>query len=226
MKTVLVVIILIAVFAVGGYFGLPILIQKENIGLKSDVNDIKQRLLKIEEYIKKEEEAKKAGQLSGDADIQRIIRTLNTTLAKVTSLEDAYKKEFSAIAETIKKQGGNTEEALKKQSENLDKSNKEIRSSLQRLIFNVAMATVRGNLIKVQVELKSKNIGTAKTEIDLINEIFEKTKASASDEQKKAIEELQISLKKAKEDMDANLPAAINRVDLLWHEMGKLIRKG
>jgi len=26
--------------------------------------------------------------------------------------------------------------------------------------------------------------------------------------------------------MDINLPAAINRVDLLWHEMGKLIRKG
>ena len=124
------------------------------------------------------------------------------------------------------KQGVNTEEALKRQSENLDKANKEIQSSLQRLIFNVAMATVRGNLIKVQVELKSKNIGTAKAEIDLINDIFEKTKTSASHEQKKTIEELQTSLKKAKEEMDANLPAAINRVDLLWHEMGKLIRKG
>ena len=45
-------------------------------------------------------------------------------------------------------------------------------------------------------------------------------------EQKKAIEELQGTLKKAKDEMDINLPAAINRVDLLWHEMGKLIRRG
>lgn len=80
--------------------------------------------------------------------------------------------------------------------------------------------------MKVQIELKSKNIGTAKAEIDLINEIFEKTKPSSSEDQKKAIEELQGALKKAKDEMDINLPAAINRVDLLWHEMGKLIRKG
>jgi hypothetical protein len=226
MKAVLVVIILIAVFAVGGYFGLPILIQKESLGLKSDVNDIKQRLLKTEDFIKKEEEAKKAAQLPGDADIQRIIKTVNTILMKVTSLEDSHKKELSVVAETFKKQGANTEEALRKQSGNLDKSIKEIQSSLQKLAFNVAMATVRGNLLKVQVELKSKNIGTAKTEIDLINEILEKTKASTSDEQKKAIEELQGALKKAKDEMDTNLAAAINRIDLLWHEMGKLIRKG
>jgi hypothetical protein len=142
MKTVLVVIILIAVFAVGGYFGLPILIQKESLGLKSDVNDIKQRLLKTEDFIKKEEEAKKAAQLPGDADIQRIIKTVNTILMKVTSLEDSHKKELSVVAETFKKQGANTEEALRKQSGNLDKSIKEIQSSLQKLAFNVAMATV------------------------------------------------------------------------------------
>lgn len=96
---------------------------------------------------------------------------------------------------------------------------------MQRVVFNVAVATVRGNLIKVQVELNSKNVGTAKTEIDLIYEIFEKTKAAASDDQKKAIEELQDAVKQARDEMDSNLPAAINRVNLLWHEMGRLIRK-
>ncbi len=146
-------------------------------------------------------------------------------MAKVTTLEDSYKKELSAVTERLQQQGASTEEALKKQSESLDKINKESRSNLQRVIFNVAMATVRGNLLKVQMELKSKNVGTAKTEIDLIHEIFEKTKATTSDDQKKAIEELQGVLKKARDEMDSNLPAAINRVDLLWHEMGKLIRQ-
>lgn len=225
MKTAVVVIILVVVFAVGGYLGLPMLIQKETIGLKSDLSDIKQRLDTIEKYIKKEEEAKKAAQLPKDAGTQRIIKTVNTMLAKVTALEDTHKKEFFAVAETIKQQRASTEEALKKQSDNLDKITKEIRSGLQRAGYNVAMATVRGNLIKVQVELKSKNVGTAKSEIDLIDELFEKTKATASDDQKKAIEELQGALKQARDEMDSNLPAAINRVDLLWHEMGKLIRK-
>jgi hypothetical protein len=225
MKSAVVVGIMIVVFAVGGYVGLPMLIQKETMGLKSDMSGLQQRLDSIEAYIQKEEEAKKAAQLPRDADVQRIIKAVNTTLAKVTALEDSHKKELSAVTETIKQQRATTEEAVKKQSDNLDKLTKEFRSGLQRVAFNVAMATVRGNLIKVQVELKSKNVGTAKTEIDLIYEIFEKTKATASDDQKKTIEELQGAVKKARDELDANLPAAINRVDLLWHEMGKLIRQ-
>ncbi|MBZ0158670.1 hypothetical protein [Candidatus Methylomirabilis sp.] len=225
MKTAVVVIILLVVFAVGGYLGLPMLIQKETIGLKSDLSDIKQRLDTIEEYIKKEQEAKEAARLPKDADPQRIIKTVNTMLAEVAALQDSHKKELSAVAETIKQQRVSTEEALRKHSDNLDKITKEIRSGLQRVGFNVAMATVRGNLIKVQVELKSKNVGTAKSEVDLIYELFEKTKATATDEQKKAIEELQGAIKQARDEMDSNLPAALNRVDLLWHEMGKLIRR-
>jgi vacuolar-type H+-ATPase subunit I/STV1 len=225
MKAAVVVIIMIVVFAVGGYFGLPILIQKENRGLKSDVSDIQQRLNNLEEYIKKEEEAKKVDHLPKDADVQRIIKTVNTVLAKVTTLEDSYKKELSAVAERLQQQGASTGEALTKQSESMDKTNKETRTNLQRVVFNVAMATLRGNLIKVQMELNSKNVGIAKTEIDLIYEIFEKTKATTSDDQKKAIEQLQGALKKARDEIDSDLPAAINRVDLLWHEMGKLIRQ-
>jgi hypothetical protein len=223
MKAAVVVIIMVVVFAVGGYVGLPILIQKENKGLQSDVSDIRQRLDNIEEYIKKEEEIKKAAHLPKDADAQRIIKTVNMALAKVTTLEDSYKKELSAVAERVQQREASTEEVLKKQSEHLDKTDKETQSNVQRATFNVAMATVRGNLLKVQMELKSKNVGIAKTEIDLIYEIFEKTKATLSDDQKKAIEEFQGVLKKARDEMDSNLPAAINRVDLLWNEMGKLI---
>lgn len=225
MKTVLVILVLIVAIAAGGYFGLPILIQKETAGIQSGVDDTKQRLLKIEEYMKKEEEARKAGQLPPDADLQRIIKTANDTLSKMTSLETSYQKEVASLQEAIKKQGLTTEEVLKKQSEILDKSNKEIRSGLQRIGFNLAMTTIRGNLLKVQIELKSKNIGMAKSELDLINDIMHNATASVSEEQKKAIQEFQGALKKAKDEMDANLPAAINRVDLLWHEIGKWIRK-
>lgn len=225
MKTSVIVIVFVIAIVVGGYVGLPILIQRETAELKSHVSDMKQRLETVEAFIEEAEEDRKAGQLPKDADSQRIIKTVNVLLAKVTTLEDSLKKELSAVTERLKQQGAGTEEALKKQSEHLDKTSKEIRSDLQRVGFNVAMATVRGNLVKVQMELKSKNVGTAKAELDLIHEIFEQTKAAASDDQKKAVEELQGALKKARDEMDGNLPAAINRVDLLWHEMGKLIRK-
>jgi chromosome segregation ATPase len=204
MKTVLIVIILIAALGVGGYWGLPILIEKETLGLKSEVIDLKKRLQNVEEFIKKEEEARKAGQLPSDTDVQKIIHTVNSILSKITSME----------------------EKLKNQSETINKSNKDYQSKIQKMMFDAAMANVRGHLLKVQVELKSRNIGTAKNEIDLINERFERAKTSASDEQKKAIDELQAGLKKAKEEMDTNLAAAINRIDLLWHEMGKLLREG
>lgn len=226
MKTVLVVIILIAAFVVGGYFGLPIIIEKETSGLKSEIHDLKRKMQKIEEFIKREEEIKKTGKLSSDADVQKIIRTVNAIFSKVASLEDSYKEEMSLIHESIKKQGTSTEEALKKQSEIIDKSNKENQSKIQKIRFDAAMASIRGNLLKVQVDLKSKNIWTAKTELDLINEIFEKTKASVSNEEKQDIEELQAALKKAKGEVEINLPAALDRIDLLWHEMGKLIMRG
>lgn len=118
------------------------------------------------------------------------------------------------------------EEKLKNQSKTIDKSNKDYQSKIQKMMFDAAMVNVRGHLLKVQVELKSRNIGTAKNEIDLINKRFERAKTSASDEQRKAIDELRAGLKKAKEEMDTNLAAAINRNDLLWHEMGKLLREG
>ncbi|MBM4140292.1 MAG: hypothetical protein FJ242_02190 [Nitrospira sp.] len=87
------------------------------------------------------------------------------------------------------------------------------------------MASIRGHILKVKVDLVAKNIGSAKNELSLIDEAFEKAKTSASDENKRIIEELQVTLRKARADIDIDLPAAINRIDLLWHEMSKLLRK-
>jgi hypothetical protein len=92
-------------------------------------------------------------------------------------------------------------------------------------MFDARMANIRGHILKARVEIVAKNVGTAKNELDLVNEVFERTKASASDESKKAIEELQATLKKARAEIDTDLPAALNKIDLLWHEMGKMMRK-
>lgn len=233
-------IILLIVFFVAlvgaGYFGLPILIKKETTDLRADVHDLKQRLQKIEEE-------SKVALLQPDADAQKIIKTVNSIASRVNALEDSLKKDLSVTNEAIKKQGKATEEALnkqaeaiknqkaateeafKKQTEAIEKIAKETETKIQRSMFNALMASIRGHVLKVKVDLVEKNIGRAKNELSLIDEAFEKAKTSASDENKKVIEELQINLKKARAEIDFDLPSAINRVDLLWHEMSKLLRK-
>lgn len=226
MKTMLVVILLLAAFTAVGYFGLPILIEKETAGLRSEVQDVRQRLQKIEEFVKSEEETRKITQLRPDADLQKVIKVVNTFASKVTTLEDSLKKDISQTAETINKQKSAHEEALKKQAEAIDKINRETKTVTQKIMFDAAMANIRGHILKARSDLLYKNIGTAKTEFDIILDAFENTKASATDEHKKSIEEFQGILKKAKAEVDTDLPAAMNKIDLLWHELGKLLRKG
>jgi hypothetical protein len=218
MKTVLIILVLILVLAGAGYVGLPILIKQETSGLLTDINDVKQRLQKMEKE-------SKAAPLPPDADVQKVIKTVNAIYSEMASLEDSLKKSTSAIDETIKKQSTVTQEALKKQADAIDKIDKETRSKIQEIMFDATMANIRGHILKARVELIAKNIGTAKAELDLINELFSRASAVASDENKKSIRELQTSLQKAKAEMDIDLPSALNKIDLVWHEMSRLLRK-
>jgi len=218
MKTVLIIILLILVLAGAGYLGLPILIKKETSGLMADIHDVKQRLQKIEEE-------SKAAPLQPDADVQKVIKTVNAIYLKTVSLEDSLKKSTSAIDETIKKQSTMTEEALRKQAETIDKIDKETQAKIQGIMFDATMARIRGHILKARVEIAAKNVGTARSELDLVNDLLNEAKSTASNKNKEVIEELQVSLKKARAEIDTDLPAALNKIDLLWHEMGRLLRK-
>jgi hypothetical protein len=217
MKTILVVIILIAVGTAVGYFGIPILIEKENAVLKSDVADLKQRLQKIEDE-------SKASPLEPDARIHNVIRTVNALYAKTESLEKSMKENVSKADKTIEDQKSSLEGNMKKLKEDVDTINKDTKSVVQNIMFDASMANIRGHILKARADIQYKNIGTAKTELDYIYEVFEKVKTTASDENKKVIEELQGILKKARTEIDSDLPAVINKIDLLWHEMSKLLK--
>jgi hypothetical protein len=218
MKTVILILLLVLVLIGAGYFGLPILIEKETAGLKAEVQDIKQRLQKIEEFTK-------IAPLQPDADFQKVIYTVNALYAKVVSLEDSFKRSTSAIDETIKKQNAAHEEALRKQAETMEKMTKDTQSKIQEIMFDATMASIRGHILKARVEISAKNVGTARSELDLINDLLNGAKSSASGKNKEIIEELQGSLKKARAEIDTDLPAALNKIDLLWYEMSRLLRK-
>ena len=218
MKTVLVAIILIAVVLSAGYFGLPVLIEKKTAGLNSDVRALKQKLEKIDEE-------SRIAPLQPNSDTQKITKVVNSLSSKVTALEDSFNKAMSATDETIKKQKTATEEASKKQIEAIDKITKDTETKIHRSMFYALMATIRGNVLKVKLELVAKNVGTARNDLELISGTFEKAKTLATEENRKVIDELQGILKKARVDIDTDLPSAINRIDLLWNEMSKVLLK-
>jgi hypothetical protein len=217
MKNVLLIIFLIAVLGLLGYFGLPFLIDKKTESLRADVVSLKQRVQKMEE------EARTP--LPPNADAGRIIKAVNDLSHKLASLEESFKKETSGANEALNKQKTTTDEALKKQAELIDNNKKEILDQLQKIRFAGAVEDVRGRVLKVKLDLVSRNIGTAKNEMALIDETLGSMKASASDENKKTIEDFQKILKKARAEIDVDLPSATSRIDLLWHEMGKITRK-
>lgn len=225
MRYILLGIGIIVIIAGAGYFGLPVLIEKETAQLRSDVQDVKQRLQTIEDFVKKEDEARQITGLTPDADLQKVIRTINAVSLNVSNLEKSFRKDISGLSKELAQQKQMLEEAIEKQADEVDKLQKETKSLTRNIMFDAAMANVRSQILKVRGDLLYKNIGTAKSEMNLLIDAFEKVKISANEENKKLIDEFQKVLKTAKEEVDSDLPAAMNKIDLLWHEMGKLIRK-
>jgi hypothetical protein len=217
MKSLIVAVIAVIVLAVAGILGFPVLLDKHMTGLRQDVQDLKQRLQKIEDE-------SKAAPLALDADAQKIIKTVNALALQVDTNENSRKKDISMQNETIQKQKAATDEAFKKQTETIDKNHADMQSQLHITRFNAAVEDIRQHVLKARMEVIAKNLGNAKTEVDFIDDLFTTLYSSAKDEQKSMIDEVRASLKKAKTEIDTDLPSFINRMNAIWHETGRLLR--
>jgi polyhydroxyalkanoate synthesis regulator phasin len=217
MKSSIVAVIAVLVVAVIIIVGLPVLMDKHIAGLKHDVQDMKQRLQKIEDE-------SKVAPLEPTADTQKIIRTINALALQVGSNENAIRKDIALQNETIQKQKAATDEAFKKQMEAIEKNHADMQSRLHITRFNAAVEDIRQHVLKARMEIIAKNLGNAKTEVDFIDDLFATIYPSAKEEQKTLIDEMRASLKKAKVEIDTDLPSFINRMNSIWHETGKLLR--
>jgi hypothetical protein len=216
MKGALIAVIAVVVLAVAGVLGLPVLMDQQLSGLKQDVQDVRQRLQAIED-------ASKVAPLPPDADAQRIIQMVNALALQVDTMEKTRKEDVSAQSEEVQKQKTATDEALKKQGEMVEKHLTTVESQLKTVQFNDAVDDIRQHILKARMEVIAKNLGTAKAEIDFIDDLFATLQSSAKDEQKRVIDELRAMVKKAKTEIDTDLPAFINRMNSVWHETHKLL---
>lgn len=184
---------------------------------------MKQRLQNTELFIKREEEARKNVRIESGADTATITRAVNSLASKVTKLESSVRADMSAADTALKEQRSSTAAVLKKQTEALEKESGEIRVKLREAAFKIRMSEVRGRLLKVKTDLLAKNVGTADAEIGALVETLKKMKESAVPEVRKSLDAVQASLRKARGEMTTDLPSAMKRLDLLWHEIGKIL---
>lgn len=225
MKTVIGVFLLVVALAAAGYVAFPYLIDQQTQGLRSDVRDLKQRIQKMEALAAKEDTSKKGANVKSDADLPQIIRAVNTLSNTVSLLEEGLKKGLAMSEDSLKKEKMLLDESLKKQKEGIDKANKDNQEKIQTMVFENAIGRMKAHILKFKEDILSKNIGLAKNELDSMTGAFQKLLALASSENKKTIMEFQDILAKVKSELESDLPAALNRIDLLWHEVNKLTRK-
>jgi len=218
MKNVLAGIVVIFVLIIAGYFGISFLMEKKTVDLRSEVESVRQRLQKIEDE-------SRVAPLQPDADAAKIIKTVNAVSVKADSLEASLEKETTSLEDALTKQRMSADEALKKQAETIEKNYRESLSRIQAINFGATMAGIRAHILKARFEMGTKNIGTAKAELEFIDELLKDAVSSVSDERKKVLQDLQSTLKKARTEIDTDLPSAANKIELLWHEISQLIRK-
>lgn len=218
MKTTIAIIIALVIALGAGYFGVPMLMETHTSALRSEVQDLKLKVQKMED------EAKGAP-LPHDAGAGQIIKTVNAVSAKLNSMEESFRKDMSSADGLIKKQKTETEEALRKQTEAIEKNLREAQAKAQSVKFKSAIADIREHILKARLETVAKNIGNARAEVDVIDDLLSEVIAFATEENKKTLSDLQTSVKKIKSDIDTDLPSAVNRLNSLWHEMSRLLRK-
>lgn len=222
MRTVIIGVVLVVGLGAAGYFAVPFLIEQKTGGLRAEVKDLRQRLENAEVFIRGEEDARKNVRIESSADAATITRAVNALASKVTKLESSVRTDLSAADAAVKEQKSANAAALKKQTETLEKESGEVRAQLREAIIKTRMSEVRGRLLKVKTDLLAKNIGTADAEIGVLVETMEKMKKDVLPETIKKLDIVLASLRKARGEMTTDLPSVMKRVDLLWHEIGKI----
>lgn len=227
MKTNIIVSFLVAGILIvgagaGAYFLLPALIQEKTAALNSQLKKTEERLQKLEAYIASEEKANSEGQLKIGADPKMMIKALNRQNARIDALESKISKGMKSIDEGLVKQRNRIDEGLKEQAESSRVVSAEAKAFIRTTTFNSLLNNIKGQILKARLALSDKNISAVRNELDLVDNQFDKARGLASDQQKADIEKLHEMLGNVKTDLDINLASAANRLDLLWHELGKL----
>ena len=234
MKATVITVLLCLVLVVTGYFAVAVMVRSEAGAIKTEIQDLKKRVESLEAFVKQEKEAREMAELPSDADLAGVIKSINSFSRRLAGLEEDMKKGFATrdenfkkekkdIEESLTKQRTDFEKELKEQKDTLDKLSRHIVSENQRLTYKAAVTNAMTHILKAKTDLNVKNMGKAKEELALVEPWLVKAKDLAPEDRKKSIDEALSILGQARADIDMRLPSALDRIDLLWHELSSLL---
>jgi hypothetical protein len=228
MKTLLTVIITVIIAGVLGYLLGPMLIERQIAPLKGEVVQLHSRLQASEEFIKAEEEARQTTGLKADTRLPDVVKTVNRLATGQKSMEDLMQVRFADFDARLAEMKAADEGGMNKLSRQIEEGTKKTDQRFQDNALRTRVEDARIRLVKVKSELLARNIGVAKGELDLLSQSLEDSKKLVGDDgnKKTALERLQTMVKEIKAEIDTNLVAATDRIDLLWHELAKLSNPG
>lgn len=228
MKTILAVVITAIVIGMLGYIFGPMLIKREIASLKSEMTQLQDRLKVSGEFIKAEEEARQATGLGSDTRLPDVVKTVNRLAAGQKSIEDLMQVRFADFDARLAEMKAALEGGMKKLARQADEASKLTSQRFEDSALYARIEDARIRLIKIKSELTAKNIGVAKGELDLLSQALDNAEKLAGEDtsKKAAFERLQGMVKEIKTEMDSNLVAATDRIDLLWHELAKVSPAG
>jgi hypothetical protein len=225
MKTVLGILVAVVVLGAAGYFGFLFLLEKETAGMKTNIQALKTRMEKIEVFVEKEEKMSKEGEIKADAGLPQVIKTVNILAGRISSLEESLKKESAKRDEEFSKQKIQVDESIKKQNELLEKITNDQQAKMKNLVTEILIGRIREQILKFKGEVSNKNIGLAKNDLDTMLKTIDQLKDQVGQPKAEPIADLREQVKKAQSDLDSNLPASANRIELVWYEVNKLLKK-
>jgi len=228
MKIVITIVLTALIIGIMGYVFGTMLIKRELAPLKGEVVQLQARLQASEEFIKTEEEARQRTGLNADTKFPDVVKTVNRLAVGQKSIEDLMQVRFADYDARLAGMKAATESGMSKLSQQAEETTKKTNQRFQDSALQARIEDARIRLVKVKSELLARNIGVAKGEIDLLSQTLEDGKKIVGDSGSKraSLERLQGMVKEIKAEMDGNLVAATDRIDLLWHELAKLSNPG
>lgn len=228
MKTLFAVISMVIIIGVAVYLLGPKLIMKENAPLRTEIAQLQSRLQVVEGFIKAEEEARQKTSLKPDTRLPDVVRTVNRLAIAQKHIEDSMQLGFKDVEGRFAAIKATNEDEQKKISQNINDLSKKAELQARENEFQSFIKNAKARVLKIKIELVARNIGVAKGELDLLSQIFENGKKIIGDDNGKRLilERLQNMVKDIRAEIESNLLAATDRIDLLWHELAKLSAAG
>jgi len=224
MKIVITIVLTALIRIIMGYLFGTMRIKRELEPLKDDVVQLQARLQASEEFIKTEEEARQRTGLTADTKFPDVVKTVNRLAVGQKSIEDLMQVRFADFDARLAEMKAATDGGMNKLAQQAEETTKKTNQRFQDSALKAKVEDARIRLVKVKSELLARNIGVAKGEMDLLSQTLEDGKKIVGDggSKRASLERLQGMVKEIKAEMDTNLVAATDRIDLLWHELTKL----